>query len=104
LRKTPGAINHLVNPDHPNKPTETMMELLRLIIACERPGLVNAQTCESTEGPKGAKPNVMRLSRKERVMIERMRRLPPRELETVYAVMEALLRGTVGKDGKTGGS
>ncbi len=33
LAKTPSAINHLVNPDHSNKPTQTTLRLLKLIIA-----------------------------------------------------------------------
>lgn len=101
LHKTPSAINHLLNPDHPNKPTETTMELLKLIIARERPELVNAQTCELKEPWTGAKPNITRLSPKEQKMIEGMRQLPLGEQQKVYAVMEALLRAVGGKGGKT---
>jgi transcriptional regulator with XRE-family HTH domain len=81
LRKRPSAINHLVNPDHPNKPTATTMELLRPIIARERPGLVNTQT----GGLKEARPKATRLSAKERECIEDLRQLPPGDQKKAYA-------------------
>jgi len=101
LHKTPSAINHLVNPDHPNKPTETMMQLFKLIIASERPDLINAQTYELKEGPSGAKPEAPRLNPRERALIENLKQLPVAEQEKVYAVIEALLRPVVRKSGKT---
>jgi hypothetical protein len=92
LRKTPSAINHLVNPAHPNKPDQTTLALLKLIIARERPGLINAQSCELEEAPTGAKPDATRLGSREREIIGSMRQLPPGEQERVYAVVKALLR------------
>jgi plasmid maintenance system antidote protein VapI len=100
LRKTPSAINHLVNPDHPNKPTQTMMQLLKLIIASERPDLINAQTYELKETAQGAKPAVPQLSARERELIEGLKQLPPEEQERVYGVIEVLLRSTARKGGK----
>jgi hypothetical protein len=35
LGKTPAAINHLLNPNHSNKPTRTTLLLLRLLVAAE---------------------------------------------------------------------
>jgi hypothetical protein len=101
LHKTPSAINHLVNPDHRNKPTGTMMELLRLIIARERPDLISAQIRELKEAPAGVKPDDMRLTPREQEIIEGLKQLPVKEQEVVYAVVEALLRASGRKDGKS---
>jgi plasmid maintenance system antidote protein VapI len=100
LHKTPSAINHLVNPDHPNKPTRTMMQLLKLIIASERPDLINAQTFELKEEATGAKPAITHLSPEERDMIEGLRQLPLSEQEKIYAITEAYLRATFPKGRK----
>ena len=103
LRKTPSAINHLVNPDHPNKPTQTMMQLLKLIIASERPDLINAQTFELKEAPADAKPETASLSPRERDLLEKLRQLLPSEQEQVYAIIMALLK-TMGAQGAKGGT
>jgi plasmid maintenance system antidote protein VapI len=102
LHKTASAINHLVNPDHPNKPTQTMMQLLKLIIASERPDLINPQTFELKEAYAGPKPEAVNLSPREREMIERLKELPPGEQEKVYAIILALLKSIGGKGGKAG--
>ena len=59
LRKTPSAINHLVNPDHPNTPTQTTLQLLKLIIASERPDLFE-EAFASEEKPARPKPDPTR--------------------------------------------
>jgi plasmid maintenance system antidote protein VapI len=94
LRKTPSAINHLVNPDHPNKPSPTTMQLLKVIIAGERPDLINPQTFELKEAPSGA----TRLSPRETKLIEALQKLPAAEQEKVYAIIEAVL-GAMGRKG-----
>jgi plasmid maintenance system antidote protein VapI len=100
LHKTPSAINHLVNPDHPNKPTQTMMQLLKLIIASERPDLINSQTFELKEAGPGAKQAITHLSPGERDVIEALRQLPISEQEKIYAIIEAFLRTSFPKGGK----
>ena len=100
LHKTPSAINHLVNPAHSNKPTETMMQLFKLIIASERPDLINAHTYELNEGSVAYKSDAGKLGSRERELIEGLRQLPPAEQEKVYAVINALLRTTGRKGGK----
>jgi len=100
LRNSPSAINHLVNPDHPNKPTQTMMQLLKLIITSERPDLINAQTYELKETAEGAKLPIAQLSARERELIEGLKQLPPAEQEKIYAVIEVMLRATGRKGGK----
>ncbi len=99
LHKTPSAINHLINPEHPNKPTQTTMQLLKLIIASERPELINSKTFELKEGPLAA-PEAAGLTPREREMLLKLKQLPESEQEKVYAVILALL-GTSGKPGKT---
>jgi transcriptional regulator with XRE-family HTH domain len=89
LGKTPSAINHLVNPDHSNKPTETTIRLLKLIIARERPELFNARTFELKES---AKMEYSQLNPKERDLIRGLRSLSPQEQEKIYAVIATLLK------------
>ena len=91
LRKTPSAINHLVNAEHSNKPSETTMQLLKLIIASERPDLINPQTYELKEARPGSKLDAARLSPRERKLIEGLQKLPPAYQQKVYAVIDALL-------------
>jgi plasmid maintenance system antidote protein VapI len=100
LHKTPSAINHLLNPNHPNKPTQTMMQLLKLIITSERPDLVNPQTYELKETHYGAKPEAAALSPQERALIEKLRQFRPDDQEKVYAVIDVLLKTTGGQSGK----
>src|SRR5580692_11707976 len=101
LRNSPSAINHLVNPDHPNKPTQTMMQLLKLIIASERPDLINPQTFELKEGPPATKPEAAGLTLRELELIEKLKQLPPSEQDKVYAIIIALLKSMSGKGGKS---
>jgi transcriptional regulator with XRE-family HTH domain len=89
LYKTPSAINHLVNPDHPNKPTETTLRLLKLLMAGERPELFTARTFELKE--PGRKADPAPLNAKERELIRRLRELPRDEQEKVYAVIRTML-------------
>jgi transcriptional regulator with XRE-family HTH domain len=91
LYKTPSAINHLMNPDHSNKPTQTTMQLLKLIIASERPELINTQTFELKEGPL-ATPEAASLSPREREILVKLKHLPEADQEKVYAIIEALLQ------------
>jgi hypothetical protein len=99
LRKTPSAINHLVNPGHRNKPTATMMELLKVIIAKERPGIIDGQTIEVKDAVNGAK--AAQFSLREREIIEGLRKLSVKEQKLVYSVVEALLRVSDLRGGKT---
>ncbi len=102
LYKTPSAINHRINPEHPNKPTQTTMQLLKVIIASERPDLINSKTFELKEGPL-ATPEAASLSPREREMLLRLKQLPESEQEKVYAVILALLGTTWKPGGKTKG-
>jgi hypothetical protein len=44
LGKAPSSINHLMNPNHPNKPTEATIRLLKLIVDRERPNEGESQS------------------------------------------------------------
>jgi len=101
LRKTPSAINHLVNPGHRNKPTATMMELLKVIIAKERPGIIDGQTIELKDAGTGAKFDAAQFSLREREIIEGLKKLSVKDQEVVYSVVKALLRVAGWKGGKT---
>jgi transcriptional regulator with XRE-family HTH domain len=90
LYKTPAAVNHLVNPDHPNKPTETTLQLLKLIIASERPELFEA-AFKLKEGPR-LNDDQSKLNAKERGLIELFRQALPEEQEKIYAVIKAIVR------------
>jgi transcriptional regulator with XRE-family HTH domain len=89
LGKTPSAINHLVNPDHSNKPTETTIRLLKLIIARERPELFNARTFELKES---VKMDYTQLNPKERELMRGLRSLSQAEQDKIYAVIATLLK------------
>jgi hypothetical protein len=103
LHKTPSAINHLLNPDHPNKPTGTTMELLRHIMAQERPDQIEGQASEMKETQTGADPSASQFSLREQEIIEGLVKLSTKEQEMVQAVMHALLRVSGRKGGKTRG-
>jgi hypothetical protein len=89
LGKTPGAISHLVNPDHPNKPTQTTLRLLKLIIARERPDLFTARTFQLKESARNA--DHIHLTAKERDLIRRLRELANAEQEKIFAVIRTML-------------
>jgi transcriptional regulator with XRE-family HTH domain len=89
LGKTPGAISHLVNPDHPNKPTQTTLRLLKLIIARERPDLFTARTFELKKSARNA--DYVHLNAKERDLIRRLRELAKDEREKIFAVIRTML-------------
>jgi hypothetical protein len=101
LHKTPSAINHLVNPDHPNKPTQATLALLNLIIDRERSNPTKAHDCELKQAATKANSSAKRLSTREGKIIENLKRLPAKQQEIVYALIKALLRDTGRKDGKT---
>jgi hypothetical protein len=95
LAKTPSAINHLVNPDHPNKPTQTTLRLLKLIIARERPDLFNTRTFQLKEASPAD--DLGRLAPRERDLIRRLRDVPRAEQEKIFAVIRTML-DSVSKD------
>ena len=91
LGKTPSAINHLLNPKHPNKPTQTTMRLLKMIVARERPERVNTQTFERKGIANDTPASTVRLSASEGELIRRLRQLSVKDQEKAYAVIKAVL-------------
>ena len=72
LGKTPGAVNHLLNPHHPNKPTQTTMRLLKMLVARERPDLANTRTVERQGVANKVPTSNGQLSPRERDLIHRL--------------------------------
>jgi transcriptional regulator with XRE-family HTH domain len=93
LAKTPSAINHLVNPDHSNTPTQSTLRFLKLIISRERPDLFNTRTLELKELAKGVT-EYSPLNAKELDLIQRLRSAPHEEQEKIYAVIATMLGNT----------
>jgi hypothetical protein len=91
LHKTPSAINHLMNPSHPNKPTRTTLQLLKLIIAGERPDLFSS-AFKLKANPAPLKADSLQLSRRELALMTRLRRLTPREQTRAHTLLNAVLR------------
>jgi hypothetical protein len=91
LEKTPSAINHLINPNHPNKPTRTTLRLLKLIIARERPDLSKTPPDNSKKAAVDTLICNLILSKEESRMISQVRRLDADDREQVYDI----IRGTV---------
>jgi predicted transcriptional regulator len=106
LGKTPSAINHLINPDHANKPTQTTLRLLKLIIARERSDLFTARTVGLKGVANSAVNSKAQFSAKERDLIQRLRELTAEEQEEVYTIISTLLlllrRQKIGKQKRTG--
>jgi hypothetical protein len=91
LGKTPGAINHLINPGHPNKPTQTTMRLLKMLVARERKGVLKAAKVTSKGNAESATAGDAQFSVKERDLIQRLRKLSGKDQEKVYAIIRAVL-------------
>ncbi len=91
LGKTPGAINHLLNPHHPNKPTQTTLRLLKMIITRERLDLVNTRIVESQGVVNNAPASNAQFSVKERDLIRQLRKLSGKEQGKVYAIIRTVL-------------
>jgi hypothetical protein len=84
---TSGAVNQLVNPNSPVRPSQTTLRLFKLIVAAQRPEAINAKTLELKADPGSA------LSLPERKLIDAIRRIPPGELPRAYAVVHGVIAG-----------
>ncbi len=91
LAKTPSAINHLLNPNHPNKPTQTTMRLLELIVARERPQRFNAGSRTSKKTAKSNFAKREEFDARERKLIQRLRKLPAEDQKKVCPVIHSIL-------------
>lgn len=91
LGKTPSAINHLVNPHHTNKPTQTTFRLLKMMIAKESPGRSNTRAVETRETGRGDRAGNTQFTAKERNLIERLRELPARDRDKACEIIRSVL-------------
>jgi transcriptional regulator with XRE-family HTH domain len=91
LGKTPSAINHLVNSDHPNKPTESTLRLLKLIIARERPHIIQARTVKLEPVATCVHARDVQMNADERDLIHLLRGLTAKEQKKICAAIRALL-------------
>jgi hypothetical protein len=87
LCMTSGAVNQLVNPDLPVKPSTTTLGFFKLLVATQRPEAMNAKTMQLKESP-GA-----HMSAAERKLVEALRRVPEAELPRAYAALHGLIKG-----------
>ena len=90
LGNTPGAINHWLNPDHPNKPLETTLKLMKLLLAQERGGNSVGKNAGAKAAAAGGDA-VERLTARERGLIDCLRALPRKEQERIYAVIDTMI-------------
>jgi plasmid maintenance system antidote protein VapI len=87
LAMTSGAVNQLVNPNSPVRPSQTTLRLFKLIVASQRPEAINAKTLELKADPEAA------LSLPERKLIEALRKIPAAEVPRAYAVVHGVING-----------
>jgi len=85
LCMTSGAVNQIVNPNSPVRPSLTTLRLFKLIVAARRPEAINPKTLELKEDP-GAN-----LSAPERKLIDALREIPDSELPRMFAVMHGVV-------------
>ena len=87
LAMTSGAVNQLVNPNSPVRPSQTTLRLFKLIVASQRPEAINAKTLELKADPGAA------LSLPERRLIEALRKIPNSDLPRAYHVLHGVISG-----------
>jgi hypothetical protein len=82
---TSGAVNQLVNPNLPVRPSTTTLRLFKLLVASQRPEAMNAKTLELKANATNS------FSAAERKLIEALRKLPPSELPRAYGVVHHVI-------------
>jgi hypothetical protein len=87
LCMTSGAVNQLVNPTLPVRPSSTTLRLFKLLVATQRPEAMDTKTLELKESPADY------MSASERKLVEALRRIPAAELPRAYAVLHGLIAG-----------
>jgi plasmid maintenance system antidote protein VapI len=85
LCMTSGAVNQLVNPNLPVRPSTTTLRLFKLLVASQRPEAMNAKTLELKANATNS------FSAAERKLIEALRKLPPSELPRAYGVVHHVI-------------
>lgn len=85
LCMTSGAVNQIVNPNSPVRPSLTTLRLFKLMVAGERPEAMNARTLELKEG---AEPG---LTEPERRLLESVRAVAEGDLPLLHAVLRSVV-------------
>jgi hypothetical protein len=85
LCMTSGAVNQIVNPNSPVKPSLTTLRLFKLMVTSERPDAINPRTLELKEG---AEPG---LTEGERRLLESLRAVPAGDVPLLYAVLRSVI-------------
>lgn len=85
LAMTSGAVNQIVNPNSPVRPSGTTLRLFKLMVASARPEAINSRTLELKET---APPPPTEAERK---LVEALRALPAGDLPMVHAVLRAVV-------------
>jgi hypothetical protein len=87
LCMTSGAVNQIVNPNLPVRPSQTTLRLFKLIVAAQRPEAINTKTLELKEDPGS------NLSNPEQKLIDALRKVPKADLLRAYAVIHGVING-----------
>jgi hypothetical protein len=82
---TSGAVNQIVNPNSPVRPSGTTLRLFKLMVASARPEAINSRTLELKEVAPPP-PTV-----EERKLVEAIRALPPSDLPMVHAILRSVV-------------
>ena len=82
---TSGAVNQIVNPNSPVRPSPTTLRLFKLIVAAQRPEAINPRTLELKKSAEPA------LSEPERRLLESLRGIPAADLPLLYAVIRSVI-------------
>jgi transcriptional regulator with XRE-family HTH domain len=85
LCMTSGAVNQIVNPNSPVRPSPTTLRLFKLMVAAARPEAINPQTLELKQGTEPA------LNDPERRLVESLRAIPAADLPLLYAVLRSVI-------------
>ncbi len=85
LCMTSGAVNQIVNPNSPVRPSTTTLRLFKLIVAAQRPEAINPRTLELKPGAEPA------LNEPERRLVESLRAIPMGDLPLLYSVIRSVI-------------
>jgi len=85
LAMTSGAVNQIVNPNSPVRPSGTTLRLFKLMVASARPEAINSRTLELKET---APPPP---TEGERKLVQALRAMNPADLPMVYAIFHAIV-------------
>jgi hypothetical protein len=94
LGKTPGAINHMLNPSHPNTPTPSTFRLLKMIIASEKSRNIPAENRQKPS--RVSKEKILQYSAAEYDLIGHLRALPPQRQKIISSAIRTILKLTCG--------